>query len=198
MQTFILVSSILLWFVVLMNLGLSLALVRKVNKGPAVTKMDMPSGLPPGDTAPAFSAQTLNGDTVTLDHYLGKELIMMFIAPSCDSCEKALPRLNALYSAIRATGAELVLVNNERDLDNARELVNRFALGVPLLLAPRAENTLWLNYQVMGTPFFYRIDSQGKVLASGFPSWRTGVWKDLVDAWESPSTIAAAPALANA
>ena len=185
MQTFILASSILLWCVVLLNLLLTLALIRKVNKRQSAAMIDMPSGLPPGDVAPAFSAQTMNGESVTLDRYLGKELVMMFIAPSCGSCERALPRLNALYPAVKASGAELLLINNERELDGARELVTRFDLSVPLLLAPRAENSLWQDYQVMGTPFFYHIDSQGEVLGSGFPSWEAGYWKKLVDSWES-------------
>ena len=149
MQTFILTSSILLWCVVLLNLLLTLALIRKVNKRSGAGTMELPSGLPPGDVAPAFSAQTLDGSSVTLENYLGKELVLMFIAPACRSCDKALPILNALYPAIRAAGAELLLVNNEGDFDNAREMVTRFDLSVPLLLAPRAENSFWQDYQVL-------------------------------------------------
>src|SRR5581483_1123376 len=71
METFLLVNSVLVWIVVLANLVLTLALVRRVNAFPG-SLAGVGSGLPIGTPAPDFSLQTLTGQTVTLANFTSR------------------------------------------------------------------------------------------------------------------------------
>src|SRR5258706_10943407 len=108
MEQFLVGSSMLLWVVVLCNLLLTLALIRKVNSG-AVDQTKV--GLKEGEIAPDFMAETLSGEKVTLAMYAQREVVFIFIAPTCRPCLEALPRYNALGMKAAQSGVEIVLVS---------------------------------------------------------------------------------------
>src|SRR5581483_1315867 len=104
LETVLIVSSVLLWIVLICNVLLTLALVRNANKPTAKGKiMAPPEGLKEGTEAPTFSAQALDETTVTLDDYHNKAALFVFIAPRCGACEELLPSLKALGSQMKET-----------------------------------------------------------------------------------------------
>jgi len=184
MQSFLAVSTVLLWGVVLFNLLLTLALVRRVNTQrktaeesvSEVIKYDL---LKPGEAAPEFVATTLDGNEVTLAKYLGRIVMFVFISSGCAPCHEMVPEVQKMSSKARAKGIELVFVS-QNDLLTTQNFLKKFSSNdVPVLIAPKAGNRFLLDYKVPGTPFLYLIDVQGLVQDYGFIE----KWHALASQW---------------
>lgn len=180
MEVALIVSSVLLWIVLLFNLLLTLALVRRTN---ANTKQNIStSGLKTGQQAPGFTAQTLEGETVALATYAGRKVAFLFVSTHCKPCRDLLPTIENLRPGATNAGVELVLVMSD-EMEQTRSFVAEQHIQTPVLVAPRDSNTFHTDYQVKGTPSFCLVDEQGKVQAAGYPSMEWGSWKDLAASW---------------
>ncbi|GHO90064.1 hypothetical protein KSF_001120 [Reticulibacter mediterranei] len=177
METVLIVSSALLWMVLICNVLLTLALVRNANKAPKAKPVSVPEGLKEGTEAPAFSAQSLDETTVTLDDYHNKAALFVFIAPHCGACENILPSLKTLGSQMKET--ELVLVSDS-GIGETRDLAKEHDITLPLLSAPRRKNPFFTDYKVHGTPTYYLINAQSQIQAAGNPHENNMPWKQLV------------------
>jgi peroxiredoxin len=176
METVLVVNSISLWVVVLLNLLLTLGLARRIRNA-AFPVME---SLKVGQKAPSFSAQTLQGQTMTLADYADRATAFLFVSPHCTPCRDELPHLRELLPKAKNWGAELVLVSDEGE-ETTRPFVEETVDGLTVLVAPRDRNPLITDYKVPGTPSFYLLDAHGKVEAAGF-----GV-SDLVEKLEALS-----------
>ena len=179
MEPFLVLSSVMLWVVVVCNLVLTLALVRRVNSGSLPQK-----GLKEGQPAPNFTAETLRGQTVTLATYAQREVAFVFVEPACGPCREALPSYEALGPKAEQSGVALMLVSTA-DAERTRRFVDEFKIKLPIIIAPRDSNPFMKDYNLSSTPSYCLIDRQGKVQAAGLPSLRWGKWKALAEAWES-------------
>lgn len=180
METLLIVSSVFLWVVVLCNLMLTLALVRRTN---ARTQQESStSGLQIGQQAPPFTAQALNGETLTLANYAGRKVAFLFVSTHCQPCLNLLPSIEDLRPGAAQAGVELVLVMNDES-EQTRTFVADHHLQTSVLLAPRGDNTFHEDYQVKGTPSYCLLNEQGKVQAAGYPSMEWGQWKNLAASW---------------
>lgn len=179
MDAFVLTSTILLWPLVLINLILLLAVIRKVNR----QSMNMPGLKPPlpvGTPAPPFEAQTIEGQSVTLEEFRGRDTAFVFMSPACKPCIEALPRLNALADSASAMGLKLTLVSGGTPQDTA-PVIDSVKPKFPVLVAHQMRNRFFDDYHVAGTPFFCVIDAAGKVKSTGVLSWDTGGWREFVE-----------------
>lgn len=176
MEMGLVIGLILLWIVVLFNLLLTLAIIRRLHLG------SQQAGLRHGQMAPDFTAQTLSGESVALQDYAGHPTAFVFISTRCRHCEKLLPELEALGPQAKRAGVNLVLVS-----DNRREEIQDYArksnIHLPVLIASQSENPFFQNYQIKGTPFYCYIDQQGMVQSAGHPYMTGGEWKVLSDNW---------------
>jgi peroxiredoxin len=179
------ISSILLWIVVLINLGLTLMLLRRarVHAQPSFTTPEMPPFLTVGAPAPEFTAQTLSGDIVTRASYTGQPVTFLFISTDCSPCHDSLSRFVMTQTHAAGAGEACVLICDD-DAANTQRLVNDYRITTPILVAPSQEgNTFLSDYNVAGTPFFCSIDAQGRVRASGYPSHGFPEWDALIASW---------------
>ena len=101
MEPILVVSSILLWLMVLFNLLLTVALIRRAAaKQPGFATENVPT-LEIGSQAPDFTAETLDGEAMTLDDYAGKSIALIFVSPTCKPCLNKLPELHELMNYMR-------------------------------------------------------------------------------------------------
>lgn len=181
MQFFLMTSVIVLWAVVLCNLVLTLALIRKVNAGSPSSK---PTGLEKGQQAPDFRAEQLSGESVTLAIYAGREVAFVFVSPGCKPCDEALPSYEAAFAIAARAGIDFVLVSTVDAELTRRYYIEEKAITLPMLVAPRGSNPFMDAYHLSGTPSYCVIDAQGKVLASGFAAITFRPWQNLVESWK--------------
>lgn len=183
MEQALVISSALLWAVVLFNLLLTLAVVRRVNTAFEDVK-PAENGLKEGAQAPDFTAQTLDGETVTLSSLVGKPTAFIFISHGCGPCHEELPNYLALHPKAEQAGARLILVS-VGSLESTRELVKEFQIRAPVLVAPENSNSFASDYKMRGTPAYTYVDAQGKIQSAGRPNNNFDTWKRITESWES-------------
>ena len=64
----------------------------------------------PGVRAPIFSAATLDGDTVSLDDYLGQVVLLNIWATWCPPCREEMPSMQRLYEEFRSRGEAFAIL----------------------------------------------------------------------------------------
>lgn len=181
-------SSILLWIVVLLNLILTIALIRRFNHlstqmstFPDIAEFsDMDKGLEVGSPAPDFQAETLSGETITLADYTRKAVSFVFFSPDCGPCMDKMSALNALAPKAQQAGVEMVLVNTDGNKEGTESFVQEHGVKLPVLLAPFESNSFAQDYKAMGTPFFCMLNRDGEVEATGGFGPK---WDQLTQAW---------------
>jgi signal peptidase I len=124
-------------------------------------------GLPVGRVAPAFSASTLEGPTVTSQQYRGQALLLFFFfAHPSPPMPSLLSRFEAIARRAAEAGVAVLFVSASR-LEETRRFAHEMRISRPLLLAPRAQNTLLHDFEVEGMPCYCLVDQAGIVRASG-------------------------------
>ncbi len=182
METALVISSIFLWLIVLANVFLTLALIRRLNRAGQNT-LDV--GLKTGTTAPDFTAQTLQGVTKTLTDYKGRAAVLIFASPSCQPCRERLPMLQMTAVEARADGVEFVLVSGGT-LEDTRAWNQEAEIQLPLLVATQDQNPFFKDYQITGTPAYCLLGADGKVHGSNHVGVNLDDWKKLLASSRTP------------
>jgi cytochrome c-type biogenesis protein len=140
--------------------------------GPDVTGVSVPEGLKVGQRAPDFTAQTLNGQTVSLSSYQGQVVLLNFWATWCGPCREEMPDFQAIYDVHGADGFAVLAVNNtptERHLDDVSGFVDELSLTFPIVLDESgAINDNIYRDVISGYPTSLLIDADG-VIVQHFP-----------------------------
>jgi peroxiredoxin len=116
-------------------------------------------GLRPGELAPTFRLQTLAGAEITLEHYRGRKLLLVFTDPGCHPCDDMIPTLKRLYSDFLPTSA-IVMVSRGSIEDNLRKQAEH---GISFPVVIQRGWSLSREYALFGTPVAYLIDEKGFV-----------------------------------
>lgn len=182
METVLIVSSVLLWIVVLLNLLLTFGLVRRFNTAPRPVTTPHQIGLKAGELAPDFTAPTVRGETVTLSTYTGREVVFVFISAHCVPCHEVLPDLQQLGLKAARAGVELVLVSSN-EMEETRTLAEQEYISLPILVAPRSASSLFEDYKATEVPSYCLVDEKGIVQSSGHPYQGFEAWKTLTASW---------------
>ena len=172
MNNALLVSSVLLWIVVLVMAVVIFALVRQIG---VLYERVAPAGalmlnrtLGVGQEAPRVVAPRLDGGTLEAGAPApGRSQLLFFLAPDCPLCKSLLP---AVISAARAERDWLDLVfASDGDTTQHAELVRRHGLqGFPYLLS----EVLGRSYGVSKLPYGVLVDEQGRIASLGIVNSR--------------------------
>lgn len=123
---------------------------------------ELPRPVAHGASAPAFTAETLDGRTVNFpDDFAGKVVALRFWADWCPYCGPEMRDLEPVYQRLKGRGLEVVAVNAGQGPD----AVARFLRGIPVsypVLLDRELRAVRL-YGVVGLPHTYLIDRAGVV-----------------------------------
>lgn len=165
MGTFLWLNLGLLWILMLLNLVLTLALIRRTN---ASAKPVQPEPLPSGMPAPAFRAESLEGETVSRATFRARGLFLVFVSPQCQPCRALIPRIQDLWARTAEPGLEIVLVSLAGPREN-RGMRDELEIVLPLLCAPEPENDFARNYRVARTPSYCFVEGD-EVRAAGMLS----------------------------
>lgn len=184
MESIFVVSSILLWVVVLFNLLMTLVLVRRTNKiNVSSSSLDLKESLA-GKPAPNFTAKTLKGDQVQLTHFYGEAVALVFISPTCGPCIDNLTNYKELGDKAMQAGDKFILVSTA-GTEETRAFVKNHAIDLPVLVAPPEHNSFMEDYHVNGTPGFSYVNEQGIIKADGYPTLGFEPWKEIVASWNN-------------
>jgi len=114
--------------------------------------------------APAFSLKDLNGNTVALNDYKGKVVLLDFWATFCSPCVAAMPDLQKLHEKYGAQGFSVIGIATDDKPDAIKlvpSIVAKKRVKYPILLTNEAA---WTNYQVETLPALFLIDRKGQIV----------------------------------
>jgi thiol-disulfide isomerase/thioredoxin len=112
--------------------------------------------------APGFALKSLSGDTVSLDAYKGKVVLLDFWATFCGPCIKAMPQLQKLNDRHAAEGfAVLGIATDEEGAKVIAPVAAKTKVKYPILVSDAAA---WKNYEVETLPALFLIDRDGKIV----------------------------------
>ena len=119
--------------------------------------------LQPGQPAPDFTLDDLDGQPVSLSQFKGQVVLLDFWASWCVPCINDLPYLRKVKE--KTADWPVVFVNISLDVDEAawREAIDKHEIkGVHVRAGFGSDAAK--SYQVMGIPSYYLVDSQGLIV----------------------------------
>jgi len=114
-----------------------------------------------GNTAPAFTLQSLAGQPVSLDDYAGQVVLVNMWATWCPPCKAEMPDLNAFYETHKQEGFVVLAVNSQEEAATVKAFIAENGFSFPVLLDSRAE--VMNKYHVRGLPTTFIIDRDGYI-----------------------------------
>jgi len=115
-----------------------------------------------GDMAPNFKLKNLEtGKIESLKKYRGKVVYLDFWASWCGPCRTSLPLLNNLRAELKRKGFEVIAVNLDENLGDAKKFLKTFPVTYPVLLDPKGR--VPAKYGLPGMPTSYLIDRKGRI-----------------------------------
>lgn len=164
-------SNILLWIVVVIQIGVIFALARQIGilfervspVGAMVS--DMGPGL--GDKVPAMDLPNLSGPGLTLGRAGGKSQLIFFLSTSCPICKALLPALKSIAED-EGRWLDVVLASDGREALHRRLIEAEKLSQFPYVLS----SELGMSFKVAKLPFAVLLDGDGKVAAKGLVNSR--------------------------
>ncbi|HLU33866.1 MAG TPA: redoxin domain-containing protein [Natronosporangium sp.] len=153
-------ALVALWVVVLLNLLLTYALIRRVGAGAGEPPL---GGLEAGTTVPEFEAETPDGRRLSRrDLGERRALVLGFFSPTCSACTHHLPDFGTFSKRAQEKGVQAVAVV-DGDAAQSEELRASLPAGTTTLLAPRNSNPLLDAFQVSAYPSYTVVRADGTV-----------------------------------
>lgn len=188
------------WAVLLVNLGLTLRVVRRLRAEQElqeqVAALQHAPDVKVGGRAPRFRARTLDGNAVGLDDFADRAVTFLSVSPDCPTCRRELRGLMHLAKVAREkAGVEFVLVSDygiaatNAWLQTMRQ-DDRVEVNAPVLAAPQATSDFLAAYNPrVITPFHVFVREDGTVGSRGPVG--AGDWLKLRATWEETGMAAA-------
>ena len=115
-------------------------------------------GLKKGTPAPPFSLSDLNGRTIALGDYLGKQILLVFSDPECRPCQTLMPELERLH---QQSADPVVMMISRGGLEANRAKAAQNHVSFPIVLQRHWE--ISRAYGMFATPIGYVIDRRGRL-----------------------------------
>lgn len=115
-----------------------------------------------GDTVPAFSLTTYDGQAVTSTDFIGKVIVLNFWASWCKPCEQEARELEQAYQHYKEEGKVVFLGLAYVDTEpNSMAYLERFGITYPN--GPDLATKVSQMFRVRGVPETFIIDRNGKL-----------------------------------
>jgi len=125
-------------------------------------------GVAPGDYAPSFRLQKLEGGEVSLTDFRGKTVLLNFWASWCAPCIAEMPELDALTNRLGAEQFAVITIAEEEGRQELLDFRDKYNLTLPILLDKKGD--VRRSYGVTGFPETFLLDANGKVQMLQDPS----------------------------
>lgn len=127
-----------------------------------LTPAPVPSPTFPRPPAASFTLTTLEGDTISLEDYRGKVVLLNFWASWCSSCRSEMASLESYEQTHQEEGLVVLGINYEEDPATVRSFIADAAVTFPMLLDEDGE--VAAAYGVVGLPTSYFVDCEGRIM----------------------------------
>jgi len=121
--------------------------------------------LKPGQTAPDFELQSVDGGKVSLSAYRGQVVWLTFWRVQCPPCRVEMPYLERLHREYRDAGLVVLGFNFADDRQSGAGFLRENSITFPNVLdsSDEAIKTGFMTFMARAAPVNYLIDREGKV-----------------------------------
>jgi len=112
-----------------------------------------------GSRAPDFRLQDMSGQTVSLNDFRGKPVLLNFWATWCGPCRGEMPYMEQVYREWKSLGLVLYAVNIGESASQVSDFLDYYILTMPVLLDTGQATAT--KYAITGIPTTYFIDKDG-------------------------------------
>jgi peroxiredoxin len=127
----------------------------------ALTLFNPPASNQIGKKAVEFSLPTVAGETMALQSWRGKVVLLNFWATWCGPCREELPELARVQEKFRQRGLTVAAVTVDNELENIRSFLKKYDVKLQVLWDKRKK--VAKAYAVEKMPSSYLIDRNGVV-----------------------------------
>ena len=117
-------------------------------------------GLKTGTPAPVFSLTDVRGQTVSLEEYRGRRVLLIFTDPHCGPCDQLAPHLVRVHHQHRNNNLSLIMVGRG-DVEENRRKADVHGFEFPVVLQRKWE--LSKAYGIFETPVAFQINEDGVI-----------------------------------
>lgn len=113
------------------------------------------------ELAPDFELADINGNTVTLQSFRGKPVMLVFWMIQCPACVMEMPYLQEIYEGQSQNDLVLLTINVRDNASQIRDFLTRENLSLPVLMDSNFDAAR--DYNVRYTPTAFYIDGLGNL-----------------------------------
>lgn len=142
---------------------------------------------------PDFTLNSVEGDTVHLSDYLGKDVVVLsFWATWCEPCKSELPHLQEIYARHKDQGLAVLAIamDDPSTVSQILPFAKRSGFTFPVLVDSETKAAGLYNRQ-KNAPYTVVIDRSGKIVSEGAgyePGAEKALEQELVSLLEKPAT----------
>ena len=115
-------------------------------------------GLKAGTSAPLFQLPDLEGRLISLEHYRGRCVLLVFSDPKCGPCDELAPHLVRVHEKHAGNGLSVILVVGG-DPDENRRKAEQHGFRFPVVI--QSKYKLSKEYRTFATPVAFLITEDG-------------------------------------
>ena len=145
-----------------------------------------------GEPAPGFTVQNLQGESVGLEEYRGKVLLVNIWATWCAPCREEMPSMQRLYEEIDHEDFEILAVSIDAapgegqpgrpgaSKEKIRAFADEYGLTFPILHNPSGD--IQRTYQTTGVPESFVVGRDGVIYrkVAGATAWDHAEYRELI------------------
>ncbi|MEU8526366.1 redoxin family protein [Streptomyces sp. NPDC048629] len=165
-MVFLVAGVILVGALGLLNLALSLAIVRRLRRQEEQRRVDphAPSGPEVGTKLPTFSSPTLDGEVFASESLAGGAAALSFITTSCSACDEFVADMPEFASRTGLDDSRIVVVI-AGEQGKARQMADRLD-GLATVVFEEAPGDISSLYSITATPTTVIADADQYVTAT--------------------------------
>jgi len=130
-------------------------------------QMEQIKSLTKGGSAPDFSQDTPEGETISLKDFRGKVVLLDFWASWCGPCRRENPNVVKMYEKYKDKGFEILGISLDRTRDKWLKAIEADGLTWPHVSDLKGwQNEVAQLYGVRSIPHTILIDAEGQVVAN--------------------------------
>jgi len=176
------INSIFLWIVVIINLLLTLVLIKNFNSGIKI----MESGLKTGIVSPEFNVSAISGKIISNQEFINKGLLLLFISPQCKPCQEKILYYKSIIPIAKRSNVEILFVSLS-NISNTFTFAEKYELDSDIIVSNENNNSLEKLFNAKVTPSYCFINIDGKIQSCGIPDLEEDQWKNLIEQWTNDS-----------